>query len=643
MKDLDKMTGTIRKFAEINHDLDRDDVEFLSICNDIEEESKRMAQNPASFLREVGYSELLVVPDEEFVSNLYKRALGRVADADGLKRYEDALRDKTMSKHEIICAIVFSDEADHNDITVLGDVVKELDVNYLLKYEGEQFIDQMYLWLLGRKADHVGKKTILNAMRDGTGKLALIKGIMDSAEYQGRDIELTGFDALYKKWAPKGKIKKALVQMKRGTPRMIARELSEVRDQAYDSRGDMTAILRRVEHSEIEIAVTRNQTMASAHELAAVRAQAEDSQRKLAVVKAQELETRQELAAARNLAAATARELAAARSQMEDMAQSFSQVLSELREHEKVTADELLEIKKQAAETANEAAAIKCQAAATAQELSIVNTQLITAMAEISKLRVELKAAQSRPALESGSTKESEKETVSVPVVPENTYNAIDYFDFENHFRGSREHIKEVQTIYLPYFKSCKNVLDLGCGRGEFTEMLNDHGVGVTGVDMYAPYIEYMKILNLPAVLDDAIKYLGKQEKVDGIFMGQVVEHISIAQIIEVLGLAYEKLESGAYLIMETPNPMSLAIYTECFYMDPSHQKPVHPRTLQYLAEKAGFEDVEILFTESSRLPFKIPKLEGSELSITQFNEAMERVENLLYGSQDYAIIARKK
>ena len=221
-------------------------------------------------------------------------------------------------------------------------------------------------------------------------------------------------------------------------------------------------------------------------------------------------------------------------------------------------------------------------------------------------------------------------------------YAEIDYFDFENRFRGSREHVKEVQRIYLPYFEGRKNVLDLGCGRCEFTELLTEQGVGVTGVDLYAPYVEYGKMRGLPVVRDDALHYLRQQKSTDGIFLGQVAEHLSLAQLTELCALAYEKLESGSVLIVETPNPTSLAIFTESFYIDPSHQRPVHPRTLEYLAEKAGFSSVELLFTESSRLPFRIPPLPAEDGDTEQFNQAMERVNELLYGSQDYALIARK-
>jgi len=112
--------------------------------------------------------------------------------------------------------------------------------------------------------------------------------------------------------------------------------------------------------------------------------------------------------------------------------------------------------------------------------------------------------------------------------------------------------------------------------------------------------------------------------------------------IISVCTLAYEKLEDGCYLIMETPNPKSLAMFTGCFYMDPSHQRPIHPYTLKYIAEKAGFSKVDILYTESSRPPFDIPLIKENDPDFKQFNEAMHNISELLYGSQDYAVIAKK-
>lgn len=223
-------------------------------------------------------------------------------------------------------------------------------------------------------------------------------------------------------------------------------------------------------------------------------------------------------------------------------------------------------------------------------------------------------------------------------------YKQIDYFDFENKFRGSRESIKERQRVYLPYFAEKEHVIDLGCGRGEFIELLVENGIGACGVDIYEEFVLYCTNRGLKAVLGDAIAYLEHIDKADGIFAGQLVEHLTVGEIIALCETAYEKLEGGSYLIMETPNPMSLSIYTNAFYIDPSHQKPVHPLTLQYLTKKAGFQNVEILFLEESRPMQKAPRIQGNQIkNEEEFNRDLSEMAKILYGCQDYAIIAQKQ
>lgn len=225
----------------------------------------------------------------------------------------------------------------------------------------------------------------------------------------------------------------------------------------------------------------------------------------------------------------------------------------------------------------------------------------------------------------------------------DSAYDSLDYFEFENYFRGSREEIKRNQSIYLKYFEEKDHVMDLGCGRGEFLELMREHGIGGYGVDLYQEFVDLCTVKGLKAVCTDAITALECEEKADGIFAGQLIEHLSLGQLLHLIEVAYHKLLPDAYLIMETPNPMSLAIYTHAFYMDPSHNKPVHPLTIKYLLEKAGFRNVEIIFTESSRLPVEIPELKADHIeNIGAFNKAMEEVQRTLFGSQDYAVVAQK-
>ncbi|NLT10282.1 MAG: methyltransferase domain-containing protein [Ruminococcus sp.] len=235
-------------------------------------------------------------------------------------------------------------------------------------------------------------------------------------------------------------------------------------------------------------------------------------------------------------------------------------------------------------------------------------------------------------------------ETAAAPAQPaDSDYESIDYFDFENNFRGSIESIKKAQAFYLKYFSNKNNVVDIGCGRGEFLSLMKDNGINACGVDIYEPYVEYCNNQELNAVCGDGVAYLAKQDSVDGIFVGQVVEHLQPWQIIRLCNTAYEKLSDGGCIIIETPNPTSLAIYTNAFYIDPSHIKPVHPLTMKYYLEKAGFRDIEIIYTEASRPPYEIPELKLRDGENTEeFNKAMKQVSELLYGSQDYAVVAVK-
>lgn len=231
----------------------------------------------------------------------------------------------------------------------------------------------------------------------------------------------------------------------------------------------------------------------------------------------------------------------------------------------------------------------------------------------------------------------------SVSEKQKSVYDNMDYFDFENHFRGTTRVIKERQRVYLKYFECKSNVLDIGCGRGEFLELLKENGIKSFGADTFEECVELCKSKGLNVVCADGISLLEKEESVGGIFACQIVEHLQLWQVIRLCRLAYEKLEIGSSIIIETPNPRSLVVFANAFYIDPSHQKPVHPLTLQYILEKVGFRKIEVIYPDVSKHPVKIPalKIDNAE-NIDAFNNAMQEVQNLLFGSQDYAIVATK-
>lgn len=221
----------------------------------------------------------------------------------------------------------------------------------------------------------------------------------------------------------------------------------------------------------------------------------------------------------------------------------------------------------------------------------------------------------------------------------------FDYFLFENKFRGKEENIKEKFRSYVHYFEGKQNVLDIGCGRGEFLELLTEKGISCKGIDINQDMYLYCKKKGLNVEQIDMFAYLKDidNRSLGGIFLGQVIEHLPIKDIIKLVRLAYQKLQSGAYFIAETINPQCLLVFTDSYFLDPFHIKLVHPETIKFILEMEGFNNIEIMYTSKVDENLRIPKLEfKSGEDIDEFNNSIEKLNDIIYGYRDYAIIGRK-
>ncbi|WP_079913848.1 methyltransferase domain-containing protein [Paenibacillus sp. 32352] len=220
----------------------------------------------------------------------------------------------------------------------------------------------------------------------------------------------------------------------------------------------------------------------------------------------------------------------------------------------------------------------------------------------------------------------------------------LDYFLFEQKFRGSRSVIMERQRDYLPLFANRKEVLDIGCGRGEFIELLHkEYGVNVKGIDINNDMIDYCKERGFNVELIDAIDYLEKlnDNSLDGIFMAQVIEHLTSEQAMSLINSVYRVLKPGGLFVVETINVQSVFAMSNWFYMDPTHIKPVHPVTLKFIFQGSGYSQVDIKYL--SPVPDKgVPHLQIDGVDLSHFNESLNDLNGLIYGYQDYAICAYK-
>jgi SAM-dependent methyltransferase len=221
--------------------------------------------------------------------------------------------------------------------------------------------------------------------------------------------------------------------------------------------------------------------------------------------------------------------------------------------------------------------------------------------------------------------------------------NSHKYVGFEDRFRGSPEEIRRRVEEYLPIFARSADVLDVGCGRGEFLDLLREHGVRARGIDLNAAMVEVCRGKGLDVETADALTYLRAlpDGALGGLFAAQVVEHLEPRYLTQLLDVAFDKLRPGAPIVLETINPACWFAFFESYIRDLTHVRPVHPDTLQYLLIATGFQRVDIRYRapypESEKLqPVTAPSL--GDL-VETLNANVEKINRLLFTYLDYAAI----
>lgn len=164
------------------------------------------------------------------------------------------------------------------------------------------------------------------------------------------------------------------------------------------------------------------------------------------------------------------------------------------------------------------------------------------------------------------------------------------YRAFEDIFRGPESLISQRQRVYLDLVADRVPVLDAGCGRGEFLDILREAGVKALGVDVDAGMVEHCQSKGHAVEQADVIAYLERtdEDSLGAIFCAQVIEHMPASELERFLRLAHSRLSAGAPLIAETVNPHSVKAL-KTFWVDLSHQHPVFPEVALQLVRAAGF------------------------------------------------------
>ena len=217
------------------------------------------------------------------------------------------------------------------------------------------------------------------------------------------------------------------------------------------------------------------------------------------------------------------------------------------------------------------------------------------------------------------------------------------YAAIEDKLRGSSKEIRDKQSSYIKLLAEVppgKDVVDLGCGRGEFLDLLSESGINSLGIDSSAISIAECKEKGFEAKQMDLLDYLISCDDASlrAVVSFQVLEHLSFPVLLQVFSEAFRALIPGGLFLGETPNGANLAVGGSTFWLDHTHVRPLHPELLQHLAEFYGFSDVHVELVSQPEVPWKLESDVNKEN--TPQAEAILGLQEYVLSGQDALLVA---
>lgn len=214
------------------------------------------------------------------------------------------------------------------------------------------------------------------------------------------------------------------------------------------------------------------------------------------------------------------------------------------------------------------------------------------------------------------------------------------YVSFEDRYRGTTADIKERQRVYLPHVQAAAKatggapVIDVGCGRGEWLELLLENGLCARGYDLNGVMVERCRRRGLHVTADDAVAALRgtRDDSLAAVTGFHIIEHLSFDRLVQLVDQSLRTLRAGGVIIFETPNPANLQVATERFYIDPTHLNPLPSELVSFVLEARGFNRVEV------RSLHPIEWSSGRDYD----DPMLALLQRKLFGPQDYGVIGWK-
>lgn len=487
----------------------------------------------------------------------------------------------THIENSFLSALMPSPESDVDELNSLSP--EFLHLNDFLLYQGREFVKQAFKAILLRKADRTGLENNVNFLRSGGSRQVLLVSLMLSEEGQKTAVHIKGMKWLIfrtKVLAKLGFVGRMLQPLANFQDWIVQPKLTTVRGQVKVIERQQRDLFALIEKNWQQHIIILNKIL---HQQEQNQFQQIDINKKLQ----QQLQTTQD-------------HLAEVRRQF-----SYQQRNQELF----------------------------------LQQLIADNDQLLSRQSGLEKNAKGASGKQQQSSLEKHQQ-----------LLKQHSNDKLDayYIAFEDACRGTREEIRKKFKVYLPLLEknitplkqtdisSAKetDVLDLGCGRGEWLQLLNKHNWRASGIDANKIMVQDCQKQGLDVQEADVNQYLKQQasDSVSAISSFHLIEHIPFSDLLSLFEETIRILRPGGLILFETPNPENLLVGSHTFYHDPTHRNPLTPTSMQFLARYTGYTQIEIMrihpYPDDAKVPGDDP--------------LTERVNGHLCGPQDYALIAKK-
>ena len=578
-------------------------------------------------------SELLEPPDEAFVDHAYRALLRREPDTAGKRHHLEQLRSGRSTKTEILGQLRYSPEGRQVSVTVRG-----LRLPFMLQtaYRLPVIGSVLALATLILRPRHLITRLRWLEARDDRNRVR-------EAENQIHKQYLAQELAQLQRMTDLQVVNLELAQVKQGI-RELANELTQIKWLA-DAKAngsewlDLQHSLRGLERDKASVAdlVGMHQALAGKAEAAHL-----DEAWQALAGKAEAAHLDEAWRALANKAEAThldeAWQVLAGKAEAAHLDEAWRVLAGKAEAAHLDEAWQVLAGKADAVDLTQMHQAFQDR---TRQELNQMHQRLLTYQRNLAdqQRRLSLLLEEARKRLPAPL---DEQQLATLAREQDHLMDAL-YVSFEDHFRGARADIQQRLQIYLPYLRQTgaglegHPILDLGCGRGEWLELLTQEGFVARGVDLNRTMVAECRERGLVVDEAEALACLralpdGSLGAVTGL---HIIEHLPLAVLVGVLDEALRAVRPGGVVIFETPNPENLMVSAYNFYFDPTHRNPLPPLLSSFLLEGRGWMPVDIVrlnpYPEHQRF-----SVEGGQSQVTSW------LNEVFCGPQDYAVIGHK-